>query len=116
MGRVIDLSSHRKKPPQRKLTALSKPTLRELVLRLRELRKDSDNMGLPHPHLKMRMKQRGKSMRDILETLKKGEGVSGPTLDRYGDWRIKLRRCVAGKRTQVVVAVRNTDFTVITVF
>jgi Domain of unknown function (DUF4258) len=110
MGRVIDLNSRRKP------AALSKPTLRDLVLRVRELAKDSANMGLPHPHLKMRMKQRGKTMRDILETVKKGEGVSGPQLDRFGDWRIKLRRCVAGKRTQIVIAVRDADFSVITVF
>ena len=45
------------------------------------------------------MRERGKVMREILEVLKKGEGVSGPELDKYGDWRIKLRRCVCGKRT-----------------
>lgn len=110
MGKVIELNSRRKPAP------LPKPSLRELVLRVRELAQDSDNMGLPHPHLKLRMRQRNKSMRDILETLKKGEGVAEPKLDQHGDWRIKLRRCVAGKRTQVVIAVRETDFTVITVF
>jgi hypothetical protein len=111
MGRVIDLTSHRKK-----LVGLSKPTLRELTTRLRVLAKDSKNMGLPHPHLKQRMRQRGKTIRDVLETVKKGEPIGGPTLDQYGDWRIRLRRCVSGKRTQIIVAVRDADFSVITVF
>src|SRR5262249_8917571 len=112
MGRVIDLNSHRKK----KLVGLSKPTVRELVARLRELAKDSANMGLPSPHLQLRMRQRNRTMRDILETVKKGEAIAGPKLDHFGDWRIRLRRCVAGKRTQVIVAVRDADFSVITVF
>ena len=54
-------------------------------------------------------------MREILETVRNGEGVSGPTLDAYGDLRIKLRRYVAGRRVQVVVAVREKDFSVVTV-
>jgi hypothetical protein len=64
-------------------------------------------MVLPHPHLQERMAQRGKTMRDILETVRKGEGVSGPVVDKYGDWRIRMRRSVAGRRVQVVVAVRE---------
>lgn len=54
-------------------------------------------------------------MREILETLRKGEGVVTPTLDEYGDYRIKMRRIVSGKKIQVVVAVREKDFSVITV-
>ena len=91
------------------------PTLSELVDRVRALAKDSDNIGFMSPDLKERMRVRGKVMREILELLKKGEGVKGPDLDEFGDYRIKLRRCVCGKRTQVVVAVRENDFSVITV-
>jgi hypothetical protein len=47
--------------------------------------------------------------------LRKGEGISGPTKDQYGDWRIKVRRYVAGRRVQVVVAVKEKEFTVVTV-
>jgi len=106
MGRVVELRARQ----PRKL-----PTLHELVLRVRELAKDSWNVGFDHPHLKERMAQRGKTMRDVLETLKTGEGVKGPDVDRYGNYRIKLRRCVCGKRTQIVVAVRESDLTVVTV-
>jgi hypothetical protein len=106
MGDVIQLrQGHRKGPP----------TLKELVDRVRELSKNSDNIGFMSPHVQQRMKQRGKSMREVLEVLKKGEGVKGPDLDEFGDYRIKLRRSVCGKRTQVVVAVRDRDFSVITV-
>jgi hypothetical protein len=106
MGKVIELRSQSR-------TAV--PTLRELVNRVHELAKDSENFGFLHPHLQERMRIRGKSMREILETLQKGEGVKGPDLDKFGDYRIKLRRCVCGKRTQVVIAVRQHDFTVVTV-
>jgi hypothetical protein len=91
------------------------PTLRELVDRVHELSKDSNTIGLLHPHLQERMRQRGKTMREVLETLQKGEGVKGPDRGELGDSLIKLRRYVCGKRTQVVVAVRQHDFSVVTV-
>jgi hypothetical protein len=106
MGNVVQLRQGLKKVP---------PTLKELVERVRHLMQDSENIGFMNPHVKQRMKQRGKTMREILEVLKKGEGVKGPDLDEFGDYRIKIRRCVCGKRTQVVVAVRENDFSVITV-
>jgi len=91
------------------------PTLAELVSRVRQMAQVTENIGLHHPHLRARMAERGVTMRQILETVRKGEGISGPTKDVYGDWRIKLRRLVAGRRVQVVVAVREINFTVVTV-
>jgi hypothetical protein len=93
----------------------SQPTLAELVDRVRVIAKDTENIWFLHPHLQKRMALRGKTMRDILETFRKGEGVSGPTMDRYGDWRIKIRRFTAGRRVQVVVAVREQDVSVVTI-
>lgn len=61
------------------------------------------------------MIQRGITMRQILEVARKGEAVSGPTLDEWGDWRIKLRRKVAGRRVQIVTAVKADLFIVVTV-
>lgn len=107
MGKVVDFKAAAKQ-------ALP-PSLQELVARVREL-VAADAFDFDHPHIQGRMDQRGRTMREILETLKKGEGVRGPDVDKYGDYRIKLRRCVCGKRTQVVVAVREKDFTVVTVF
>jgi hypothetical protein len=91
------------------------PTLGELVRQVHGMAEDTDNVGFLHPHLQTRMTQRGIGMRLLLETLRKGEGVSGPTKDKYGDWRIKMRRYVAGRRVQVIVAVREHDFSVVTV-
>lgn len=91
------------------------PSLRELVDRVHRLAKEDPDCICYSLHLKDRMRQRGKTMRDVLETVKKGEGVKGPNLDEHGDFRIKLRRCVAGRRVQVVVAVREKDFSVVTV-
>ena len=91
------------------------PTRNELVERVQGLATDTRNMHLDHPHLRDRMSERGVSMRQVLEVLRKGIGVDGPTLDEYGDFRIKLRRKVAGRRIQVVVAVKETHFVAVTV-
>lgn len=91
------------------------PTLWELTDRVHRLAKEDPDCIAYGVHVKERMSLRGKTMRDILETLQKGEGVKGPTIDEYGDFRIKLRRCVSGRRVQVVVAVREKDFSVVTV-
>lgn len=90
------------------------PSRAELVERLRALAKDSANMEFDHPHLQQRMKERGIAMRQVLEVVRKGDCVSGPTLDEYGDWRLKLTRMVAGRRVQAVVAIRESNFTVVT--
>jgi hypothetical protein len=108
MGNVVQF-----RPDPRKEAA---PTLRQLVEKVRELAQDSENIGFLNPHVQERMLLRGKTMREILEVLSKGEGVKGPDLGEFGDYRIKLRRYVCGKRTQVVVAVRERDLSVITVF
>ena len=91
------------------------PKLRELTDRVHQLAKENPDCINYSLHLQDRMRQRGKTMRDILETLKKGEGVKGLGVDEYGDFRIKLKRCVAGKRIQIVVAVRDKDLSVVTV-
>lgn len=106
VSNVVPIGQPKQKPP---------PSLQELVERVHALARDTENIGFLHPHLQERMAQRGKTMRDILETVRKGEGVSGPVKDGYGDWRIRLRRFVAGRRVQVVVAVREKDFSVVTV-
>jgi hypothetical protein len=90
------------------------PPLAELVNRVHELAKDSANFGFAYPHVQVRMAQRGIVMRQILETLQKGEGLSHQT-DQYGDWRVKLRRIVCGRKIQVVVAIKENSFMVVTV-
>jgi hypothetical protein len=106
MGDVVELQSARKRKTQ--------PTLAELIERVRALSDDSWNISF-NPKLRGRMAHRGKTMRDILETLKKGEGVRGPEEDAYGKFKIRLRRCVCGKRTQVDVLVGVSDLSVIAV-
>ena len=104
--------------PLRRAKAKQKPpppSLATLVSKVHELARNTANMGIPSPHLHKRMAQRGRVMRDVLETVQKGEGISGPTLDAFGDWRIKLRRLVGKRRVQVVVAVREDDFSIVTV-
>ena len=91
------------------------PTRNELVERVQGLATDTRNMHLDHPHFRDRMSERGVSMRQVLEVLRKGKGVGGPTLDEYGDYRIKLKLYVAGRRIKVVVAVKENHFVAVTV-
>jgi hypothetical protein len=91
------------------------PPLAELVNRVRELAKDSENFGFAYPHVQQRMRQRGLVMRQVLETIEKGEPISGPDMDPYGDWRIKLRWRVCRRTVQVVVAIKERSFMVVTV-
>ena len=91
------------------------PTLEQLVERVRELAADTHNIRMDPPHCRSRMAERGVTMRQLLEVLRRGNGVDGPTLDEYGAHRIKLKRRVAGRRVQVVVAVKQTHVDVVTV-
>lgn len=90
------------------------PTRDDLTSHLRVLAQDDDNMGWIGDHFPDRLRQRGLTMRQVIEVIKHGECVSGPTLDEYGDWRIKLKRVVAGRRVQVVVAVKEHHFDIVT--
>ena len=89
------------------------PTLQELVQKAREHAAEG-RIAFDHPHMQERMVTRGITMRQVLEVVNKGEGVSGPTKDQWGDWRIKLKRLVAGRKVQVVLAVTETRCVVVT--
>ena len=90
-------------------------SLEELVRRTHELAERSDNIYLDNPHVRLRMKERGVTIRQILDVLRQGKGMDGPTLDKYGDWRIKLKRFSAGRIVQVVVVVKDNHLEVVTV-
>jgi len=85
------------------------PTAEQLRKRVQGIAQDTSKLLFDNPHLKMRMAERQINMRMVLEVLRKGTVVSGPTKDKYGDWRIKMRRLVAGRRVAVVVAVCKGD-------
>src|ERR1700733_14857042 len=83
-------------------------SLENLVEKVHELAKNSDNIYLDNPHVQLRMKERKVTIRQILDVLRHGKGVDGPNLDRYGDWRIKLKRFSAGRSVQVVIVVKSS--------
>ena len=60
---------------------------------------------MSEPHFRESMVERGIDMRSVLEVLRHGRVVGRPEEDEYGDWRMKMRRKVAGRRVYVVVAV-----------
>lgn len=91
-----------------------RPSRDELLERVRTA-VAAGKLALDHPHFKERLAERSISMRQVLEVLKHGNVIDGPKLDRYGDWRLKLQRKVAGRRVQVVVAVEGELVTAVTV-
>jgi len=90
-------------------------SLKDLEGKVHLLAQDSENIFWDSPHVQLRMKERKVSIRQILDVLRKGKGCDGPSLDTYGDWRIKLKRFTAGRTVQVVVAVKTNHIEVITV-
>lgn len=94
-----------------------RPSVEELTDRVRKMASDpeTDNIRFDHPHFQERLARRNKTMRQVLEVLRHGVAVDKPKLDEFGDWRIKLRRKVAGTRVQVVVAVKDTHIVLVTV-
>lgn len=93
---------------------LATPTAEQLVARVRAMSLESERMRFEHPHFQQQLRERKLNMRQVLETIRKGCPVGPPTLDQWGDWRIKLRRKAAGRKVQVVVAVKADHFVVVT--
>jgi len=90
-------------------------SLEKLVKKVNELSKNSEDVWIDCPHVKERMQERNITTRQIFDVLRHGKGVSGPTLDKHGDWRIKLKRYSTGKVVQVVIVVKEHHIEVITV-
>src|SRR5579863_2069664 len=90
-------------------------TLDILVSRTQELAKNSENVWMDNPHVQLRMRERSVTSRQIFDVLRNGKGIDGPTLDKYGDWRIKLKRFSAGRVVQVVVVVKMQHLEIVTV-
>ena len=82
------------------------PSVDELVRKVQALSvSDSLNVRMTVPHFRQRLSERNIDMRSILEVLRYGNAGDRPTLDEFGDWRITMRRKVAGRRIHVTVAV-----------
>jgi Domain of unknown function (DUF4258) len=94
---------------------LQPPSAGFLDRKIKELVSDSKNIVFDHPHFQARLKGRDLSMRHVLETIRNGAVISGPTKDEWGDWRLKLCRRVAGRRVQVVVAFKGDHVVIVTV-
>lgn len=93
----------------------SEKSLEELVEKTHELAKRSENVYFDSPHVQLRMRERKVSIRQMFDVLRNGKGIDGPTLDKYGDWRIKLKRFSAGRSVQVVVVVKYDHLEIVTV-
>jgi hypothetical protein len=90
-------------------------TLQSLVELTHLLAQNSAALYMDNPHVKKRMRERKVSHWQILDVLRKGKGVDGPTKDKYGGWRIKMKYFSAGRIVQVVVVIKQKFLEVVTV-
>ena len=90
------------------------PTVEFLLERARLALADG-TIEFDHPHMQEQLKRRNLTMRHVLECIRYGDVIDGPKPDKYSDWRIKLRRYVAGRKVQVTVAVKLRRTVVVTV-
>ena len=88
--------------------------LEDLVKKAHLLAKDSENVFYC-PHAKEQMNKRKVSSRQVLDVLRNGNRIGSPNLDKYGDWRIKMKLYTAGRKVQVVAVVNENRIEVITV-
>lgn len=98
------------RPPERP------PRLDELSNQIRVMAArgaDTTRVHFGHTHFRDQLAARKVNMRQVPETLR--EGSRNPTLDRYGDWRVKLGHVASGRRVQVVVAVKQDHIVLMTV-
>lgn len=101
--------------PQRSNAENEAPrSVQEFEALVQQLAKDS-KIQFGHPHFQSRLQERKVTMRQVLDTLRNGSVIDGPKLDQWGDWRVKMQRRVAGRRVQVVVAVKDDRLDVVTV-
>lgn len=89
--------------------------LDEAVEKIHKIAEKSENVFLMSGHAKERSKERKASSRQIFDVLRNGQGVDGPKLDEYGDWRIKMKHYTCGRYVQVVVALKKNSVIVVTV-
>jgi len=90
-------------------------SLEKWVAKAHALAKKSENVYWDAPHVQRRMRERRVTIQQILDVLRQGKGIDGPTVDKYGDLRIKLRRFSAGRNVQVVVVIKEDHLEVVTV-
>ena len=81
---------------------------RSIVDRVRRLAEDSIDIHWSR-HALERMDDREISMRQAIETLRRGELVEDPMREDYGEWSIILAKRHAGRTIQVVAVITESD-------
>ena len=66
---------------------------------------DSAKVRMRLPHFRQKLIERDITTRLVLEVLRHGTVRGQPRIDEFGDWRITMRRKVAGRRINVTVSV-----------
>lgn len=83
---------------------------------IRQIAVDSANVIVPS-HAKLRMRQRGVTLRQIEACLERGTISEGPYGNAHGNWQVNLRRHAAGEELTLAVAIEwATKVLVVAVF
>jgi hypothetical protein len=96
---------------------LEKPpfTLDQAVAQVHEIAKQYQSVLFVCNHARERARKRKASSRQIFDVLRNGKGIDGPNLDKYGNWRIKMKYYTCGRAVQVVVVLKENSLIVVTV-
>lgn len=76
----------------------------EAVRVIRQLAAHSLNVAAVH-HARLRMRQRGVSMQDVVRVLQRGAITEGPFVSGAGNWRMNVTGRSAGEELTVVVEI-----------
>lgn len=83
---------------------------------MRELAARSENIDFAQPHFREQLAKRGITLRQVLTVLRTGAPKGRPTLDQYGDWRVKMIATAAGRVIRVPVAIHGDRVTPVTAY
>lgn len=81
---------------------LSRPQAEALIHRLAE-----EGKFVIEPVFKVKARERDFSMKQVLETMKKGSVNQGPEVDECGDIRCRIKKRFAGSLVRVVVGIHD---------
>jgi hypothetical protein len=97
--------------PKRRVRSPSAPALVRTIRRMLKF----NLMLMPHPEIKHWLSAKNITIMQVISTIKQGEPIGPPIIDRNGDREITLKRVAAGRRTQVTTAVKADHFVIVNI-
>jgi hypothetical protein len=81
---------------------LPRPVAIELIRRLAR-----EGLFVQEPEFRRKLRDRGFTIRQVMDVLYGGSINQGPWKDDYGDWRFRLKRRSSGRLVRVALAIHD---------